>query len=125
MELHLDLLGTPLAVCRLPEGVPAPGWARGELVAVIAAPREVTVVCEESHVPDGVAAERGWRAFRVEGPLDFGLVGVLASLTDALAGAGVPVFAVSTYDTDYVLVPGASVETAAEAMRAAGHEVAV
>lgn len=86
-------------------------------------PEELSVVCSEEHVPEGVEAERGWRAFGLEGPLDFSIVGVLASVASPLAAAGISIFAVSTYDTDYVLVKGALLETATAALRKAGHEV--
>lgn len=74
-------------------------------------------------MPAGVTAEQGWRALAVRGPLDFGLIGVLASLAAPLADARVPVFVISTYDTDYVLVPVAQLDAAVEALRAAGHQV--
>jgi hypothetical protein len=84
---------------------------------------ELSVVCEEGAVPDAVRAQRGWRALEVSGPLDLAMTGVLASLAVPLADAGVPIFAVSTYDTDYVLVPGARLHDAVTALRAAGHHV--
>lgn len=82
---------------------------------------EITLVCPEACLPEGaLAVESGWRALMVEGPLDFALTGVLASLTGALAGAGIPVFAVSTFDTDYLLVKSARLTDAARALRCAG-----
>ena len=66
---------------------------------------EVSLVCPSSCVPpDAVAVEAGWRAFRIDGILDFGLVGVLADITGALARAGISVFVISTYNTDYVFI---------------------
>ena len=85
---------------------------------------EVSVVCDAAGVPDGAAAERGWRALTVEGPLDFALTGVLAALAVPLAAAGVSIFAVSTYDTDHVLVRSERLADAVAALRAAGHTVA-
>ena len=67
--------------------------------------------------------ERGWRALRVRGPLAFEVVGVVASVSTALAAAGVPLFVISTFDTDYVLVKAQSLERAISALRLAGHEV--
>ena len=63
-------------------------------------------------MPEGVLCERGWAGLKVEGPLDFSLTGVLASLAQPLAEAGISIFAVSTYDTDYVLVKGGDLERA-------------
>jgi hypothetical protein len=70
-----------------------------------------------------VLAERGWRCLQVAGPLDFSLTGVLASLASCLAEAKVSIFAISTYDTDYLLVQAEDLETAIRALRAAGHEI--
>lgn len=86
---------------------------------------ELSLVCPRSAAPaDALAREDGWRAFRVAGTLDFSLTGVLAGLSTALAGAGVGIFAVSTYDTDYILVKEKDLPRALAALRAAGHEIA-
>ena len=121
--MRLTELRDRLAVCRLAADADPPGWARGELTAVVRTPDELSVVCSEDAVPDGVTAERGWTCLRVEGPLDLSLTGVMAALSAALAETGVPVFAISTYDTDYLLVPGVRIDAAIEALRAAGHSV--
>jgi uncharacterized protein len=74
-------------------------------------------------VPQEVRAEGGWRCLKVQGPLDFALTGILAALTAPLAAAGIAVFAVSTYDTDYLLLKAENLHRAAEALRGAGHRV--
>ena len=84
---------------------------------------ELTLVAPEASVPDGVGAERGWRALEVDGPLDFSMTGVLAALSGALAQAGVSIFAVSTYDTDVLLVRAGQLRAAVDALRDAGHVV--
>jgi len=76
-----------------------------------------------SNVPAGVTAETGWRCLRVEGPLSFELTGVLADLSAPLARAGIPVFVISTYDTDYVLVKAVDLEQACSALRDKGHAI--
>jgi hypothetical protein len=105
-----------------------PEWASPRdgdaLHAVVHTAAETSIVCAAARVPDGVRAERGWRALTVEGPLDFALTGVLAALAVPLAEAGVSIFAVSTYDTDHVLVRSDRLRDAVEALRAAGHRVA-
>lgn len=119
----LHVAGT-FAVCKLPAGAALPPWATaGDFFAVTRTADEVSVVCPQSAVPDGVVAERDWRCLRVAGAMPFTLVGVLASLTAPLARAGVSVFAVSTFDTDYLLVKAADLATAVAALRAAGHRV--
>lgn len=118
----LRLLPDRLAVCRLEPTAPVPEWAwSGSLASVSRTPEELSVVCAEDLVPVGVLAERGWRGFKVEGPLAFAMTGVLASLATPLADAGVPIFALSTYDSDYVLVPVAHLDRALGALTGAGH----
>jgi hypothetical protein len=84
---------------------------------------ELSVVCREVLVPEGIRAERGWRAIRVAGVLDLSQVGVLASLAVPLAGAGISLFALSTFDTDYLLVKEQDLGRAVEVLVAAGHAV--
>ena len=84
---------------------------------------ELSVVCLEDIVPEGVRCEKGWRALKLEGPFEFSEVGVLASVAGPLAEAGVSIFAVSTFDTDYVLVKDEQLESAVGALREWSHEV--
>jgi uncharacterized protein len=115
-----------LAVARLEPSAAPPDWAApgdDAVHAVVRTGSEVTVVCPAARVPDGVRAERGWRALAVEGPLDLALTGVLASLLTPLAEAGVAIFAVSTFDTDHVLVRAERLGDAVRALRAAGHRI--
>jgi hypothetical protein len=125
----LDLLVLPgaLAVARLEPGAPLPGWAAAAagaaLGAVVRTEDETSVVCAEEAVPGDVRAERGFRAIRVAGTLDFALTGVMAALAVPLAEAGISMLALATYDTDYVLVRGERLGDAVAALRAAGHRV--
>ena len=120
--LDLILLPEALAVCRLPAGAASPPWIDGEAFASFTrTPDETSVVCRAAVVPEGVRAEPGWRALRVAGTLDFALTGILVSLLAPLAAAGVAVFALSTFDTDYVLVREAALDDALEALAGAGH----
>ena len=81
----------------------------------------ISIICPAAAVPAAVQSERGWALFMVRGSFDFSEVGVLASLAAPLAGAGVPILALGTYQTDYFLVKQADVSTAAAALRGAGH----
>jgi hypothetical protein len=120
-DLPLVILSDKLAVCRLAVEAPFPDWARpGDLLALIRSREELTVVCVERLVPPEVTAVRGWRALQVQGPLDFALVGVLAAITAPLAEAGVSIFAISTYDTDYILVKEEALERAIQALGQSG-----
>lgn len=87
-------------------------------------PDELSLVCASHDVPENaVAVDGGWRMFRVEGSLDFALVGILSKLTQVLAARSISVFAVSTYDTDYVLIKDAKLEETREALRENGYEL--
>jgi hypothetical protein len=122
--LSLQLLPGNLAVCRLEPDGPVPDWAtQGPFYSVTRTADEFSVVCTESAVPEDVKAERGWRILQVGGSLDFALTGVLARLTAPLAEAGVSIFALSTFDTDYLLVRDRDVPAAVAALRAAGHSI--
>ncbi len=123
-KLRLDPLEGSFAVCRLAPDAPLPAWAAsGPFVSITRTADELSVVCREDVIPDGVRCERGWRCLRVAGTLDFSLVGVLASLLGPLAEAGISVFVVSTFDTDYVLVKATNFEQAVGVLRRAGHTV--
>ncbi len=122
--LRLSVLPQQLAVCRLPVGSALPEWAlAGPFFAITRTPDEVSIVCEAPRAPAGVQQEGPWRALKVEGPLDFGLVGILAGITAALAGDQISLFALSTYDTDYILVPAPRLADACRALSAAEYQV--
>ena len=113
-----------LAVCRLPPEARVADWMQvGPLASITRTAAELSVVCAEDAVPDGIRCERGWRALCVDGPLDFALTGVLARLAAPLAEAQVPVFVVSTFDTDWLLVKQDRLAEAVASLRASGHEI--
>lgn len=124
--LALALLPPRLAVCRLGDSEDPPAWAlAGGFFSITRTGGELSVVCAEAVVPAGIRAEIGFRALGVEGPLDFALTGVLSSLLDPLAEAGIPVFAISAYDTDFVLVREHDLDRAVASLRGAGHGVSM
>ena len=124
MGLTLTALPDRLAVCRLDAGDPIPAWGtRGPFVSITRTPEELSVTCPEGDVPEGIRAERGFVPLKVEGPLDFALTGILASVAGPLADAGISLFAIATFDTDYVLVRAERLLDATAALRAAGHVV--
>lgn len=127
MDSSLSLTVQPgrYAICRLAPGAPVPEWALASSVfSITRTADELSLVAEDDRVPPDVTAAPGWRLLRVEGVLDFSLTGILAGISAALAGAGVSIFALSTYDTDYVLVRQEDLDRACEALRAAGYRVA-
>ncbi|WP_207457747.1 ACT domain-containing protein [Azospirillum sp. SYSU D00513] len=116
--LTLSVLPDRLAVARLDPAQGLPSWIdwTDPLVSATRTGEELSVLCREERVPDEVKAERGWRAFKVEGPLDFSLFGILARIAVPLAQARIPIFAMSTYDTDYILVRAEDLDRAAEVL---------
>jgi len=111
------------AVSRLAADAAVPEWADGPgFASVTRAPGELSIVCAEERVPEGVKSEKGWACVELAGPFAFTLTGVLAGFLAPLAEAGVPIFALSTFDTDWVLLPATKLEEALEALRRAGHE---
>ncbi len=126
LPLNLSLIPGRYAVCRLPHGAPRPesSKAGAGFYSITQTDDEISVVCTENAAPQAAKIERGWRILKIEGPFEFSAVGILASALRPLAGAGVSVFAISTFDTDYVLVKEEDLEAAIRALEAAGHRVA-
>ena len=123
-HLRLYVLADRVAVCRLDAAAPFPPWVDGSgFVSISRTAAELSVVCAADRVPPGAKAERDYAVIGVEGPLAPELVGVLASLAAPLADAGIPILAIGTYDTDYILVRDATLDRAVGALRAAGHDV--
>jgi hypothetical protein len=123
--LHLTVIEARLAVCRLDAVSNVPAWVHigGAFVSITHTSDELSIVCAIDAVPPGVPMEGPWRAFRVQGQLVMTLVGVVAALANPLADADIAIFAISTYDTDYVLVHEPDFEAAMKALTAAGHTV--
>jgi uncharacterized protein len=112
------------AICRLEPGAEVPPWAIGKkFLTMSKTTTELSIVCEEKGVPGQVHAERRRRLLQVEGTLPFSLTGVLAAIAAPLAEAQVSIFAVSTYDTDYVLVEEGELEKAIRVLEIAGHAI--
>jgi hypothetical protein len=118
---ELLVLAGRYTICRLPADASVPA----AFFSVTRTPDELSMVCEEAQAPAGTRCESGWRMLQVAGPLAFSLTGVLAGIAGPLAEAGVSIFAISTFDTDYVLVKEENLEKAMAALRAAGHRVPV
>ena len=121
--MQLEAIEVRLAVCRLDAGSDVPPWVdrSSAFVSVTRTIDELSVVCARDDVPDGVPMEGPWRAFRVKGPIVMTLIGVVAALANPLADAGISIFAISTFDTDYVLVHEPDFDAAVGALTQAGH----
>jgi len=123
-KLTIVPLDGVFAVCRLAPDAPLPTWAPGGVfVSITRTGDELSIVSRQQAIPEGVKYEGGWRCLRVAGTLDFALVGVLSSLLGPLAEAGISVFVVSTFDTDYLLVKQVDFQHAVDVLLRAGHIV--
>ena len=122
--LQLTLFPERFAISRLAADAAIPGWAtRGSFFSVTRTGDELSVVTEISQVPVGVQSQPGWRVFKVHGPFVLSEIGVLSALAAPLAEAKISLFAVSTFDTDYLLVAAETLSTAIAALGRAGHTI--
>jgi hypothetical protein len=112
------------AVCRFPIDTAVPSWTEsGEFVSVTRTPDEISVVCEQSSVPGVVDAERDWRLLRIEGQIEFSKTGIISTIVQPLATAGISVFTIATFNTDYVLVKEAKLQAAVLVLKSVGFHV--
>ena len=126
MDSSLDLYVLPerLAICRLGPEEKLPPWAGSAvLLSVTRTQAETTVVCQEENVPAGITCSKSWRCLRIGGVLDFSETGILSSLTALLADDGIPLFALSTYSTDLILIKEKDLSRAVRVLSGAGHKV--
>ena len=122
--LAFTLLPATLAVCRLESGAPVPDWAlTGPFVSIRHTADELSIICPKSAVPAGVVAPPGWRCLKLEGPFDFSVTGLVASFSALLAGAGISLMVVCTYDTDYLLVRSHDLDRAIATLEAGGYRI--
>ncbi len=124
IRLKLEILKNRYGVCKLESGTAIPGWISGKgFFSITGTPEELSLVCEEELIPEGVKSEKGWRIFKVQGPLDFSLIGILSAISTCLAEAGISIFVVSTYETDYIMVREKGFQQAVTALIKAGYEI--
>ena len=126
MEHQLTIVVYPevYAVCQIEPQAAIPAWAQGrEFVSITRTAAELSIVCQQGMLPGDVRAEKNRRLMRIEGKLGFELTGVLASVTAPLSKAELSIFAISTYDTDYLLIADEDLQKATEMLEAAGHTI--
>jgi uncharacterized protein len=123
-KLKFRRVAGTFAICRLPPDAPLPGWAgAGAFLSIARTAEELSIACLSENVPVGVRADRGWACLKVEGTFAFQEIGILASFIGPLAENGIPIFAVSTFDTDYVLIKEELVGAALSVLARAGHQL--
>ena len=123
-SFELSLLAETFAICRLAPDAAVPEWAtQGQFFSLTRTSDELSVITETAFVPERWRTAVSWRVMKVHGPFDFSEVGVLASLVGPLAAAGVSVFTISTFETDYLLVQCGQLRDTVAGLRNAGHTV--
>lgn len=116
-NLTFTLLKEIVGVCRLEPNSKIPDWINNEcFFSITKTYNELSIVCDENKIPLEVKCEREWRILKVEGQLDFSLIGILSKISTILANAGISIFAISTFDTDYILVKEKDLDKAVEAL---------
>lgn len=111
------------AVCRLPAGAALPRWAsNGNFFSIASTSDELSIVCLAAQVPPEIQHDNGWACLKLHGPFPFSETGILSSFVRPLAERAIPVFAISTFDTDYVLVKNDWLDKAVQALTEAGHQ---
>ncbi len=122
VQLTLSVLDASFSVCRLAPDAGIPPWVPTKgLVSITRTAEELSIVCPSDAVPDSVRTERGFRGLKIEGPFEFSLTGILLAVIGPLGDAGISIFALSTYDTDYVLVKKKDLNQAVSVLSAFGH----
>lgn len=123
-SLNIRVVPGRYAVSRLEPEAAVPDWLQGPgFKAVVYAEDEVTLVCLEARVPQGIAAETGWACLRTTGPFPFDAAGIVKALIDPLSGNGIGVFVLCTFDGEHVLIPAGKLVAAKDHLEAAGHRV--
>jgi hypothetical protein len=123
-QRELIVLSQRFAVCRLSGDAAVPSWAtEGEFFSITRSTEELSLVCSQDLVPEGILCEREWRCVRVAGTMAFSTVGVVAGLSRPLAEAGIGIFIVSTFDTDYLLAKEQDWPQAIDVLRRQGYAI--
>lgn len=122
--LTMKLLNEKYGVCRLDKNELIPKWAQNsDFFSITRTNDELSIVCSQVNIPSDIKYEKDWRILKILGPLDFSLIGILSSISTILAQKGISIFAISTYDTDYILVKNKDIDNAIAALIAERYEV--
>jgi uncharacterized protein len=123
-HLKFRRLAGVYAIVRLAADAPVPNWAtKGDFTSITRSADELSIVCPAANLPPDIRSPYRWICLKLEGPFPFELTGVLLSFIEPLSNGGIPIFAISTYDTDYVLIQEEFTEAALARQQAAGHEL--
>lgn len=124
--LTMKLLKEKFGVCRLDKNELIPEWSKtSDFFSITRTSDELSIVCPQNNIPSDIKCENDWRILKVEGPLDFSLIGILSSISTILAQNKISIFAISTYDTDYILVKDKDIESAINVLSNENYEVII
>ena len=122
--LTMKLIKEKYGVCRINPNELIPEWAQNsDFFSITKTCDELSIVCSQDDIPNDIQCEKDWKILKIEGPLDFSLVGILASISTILAQKGISIFAISTYDTDYILVKNKDIDNAIESLIKERYEI--
>ncbi|MGM7683327.1 ACT domain-containing protein [Cytobacillus sp. Hm23] len=122
-KLKMKLLDGLYGVCRLDPTDKIPSWLNTEeFFTITKTSDELSIICNTNSIPNGIIYEKDWKIIKVEGPLDFSEIGILANISSTLATEKISIFAISTYDTDYILVQVAEIHNAIDALMKNGYD---
>ena len=124
-QLKFRRLPGPYTVVKLAPDASIPEWAtEGEFTSITRTAEELSIVCATRNLPPYIASPHLWICLKLQGPFPFSQTGVLLSFIEPLSKTDIPIFAISTYDTDYVLIQEAFAQQAISTLQQAGHELA-
>lgn len=122
--LTMKLLKEKFGVSRLDKNELIPKWAQNsDFFSITKTCDELSIVCSQNHIPNDIKCEKDWRILKIEGQLDFSLIGILSSISTILAQKGISIFAISTYDTDYILVKNKDIDNAVDSLVKERYEI--
>ncbi|MBX4268607.1 ACT domain-containing protein [Clostridium estertheticum] len=122
--LTMKLLNEKFSVCRLNKNEQIPEWVKNSsFYSISKTSDELSIVCSQDIIPSNIKCEKDWRILKVEGPLDFSLIGIISSISTILALKRISIFAVSTYDTDYILVKNKDIDNTILALSNERYEI--
>jgi uncharacterized protein len=124
--IAMSLVEGNFGITRLDKEEAIPEWClKGDFYSITKTADELSIVCSEDFIPIGVTCEKDWKVLKIDGPLDFSLVGILSSISNVLATQSISIFAISTYDTDYILVKAVDLDRSIKALSKAGYAMHV
>ena len=123
-QLQLSLLKDKYGICTLPNTAPIPDWALTQsLASITRTEKELTIVCRLEILPSQYQSDLNWRCFKIDGSFDLNQIGVISSISSPLADAGISIYVISTYDTDYFLIQEHNLKQTISTLSDIGHNI--